>query len=684
MKRLALCLVLAFGICIGFAQNVTSVRLQEDCLVGGTSTTGTVIIDVQSASPTVIYLVSDNPSLQVPSQVVVPAGWPLPRANFTATTSAVGEIVTGRITARCGDRSQVSDFTVVPSESSLNVQYLSATAGRGIVCLSWKKLEDGSFEQSLKGYKIRRKDPIGEVVDLVGTATVTNGFLDTSATAGTAYSYQVYLVSPTGVTKGVSSWVSATPLAGATLNWVVSPPAPPAICSGFIGFSASTQLGGGAQPPSPAGGKVASAAPLPSSIGGPPASGTVYLNGSRIGEAHPPTPESGQSQYVLFGGIDTAALDTVPNQLHIVAELNGVPVATPVACENPVTGVSVEDVLDKVVGELSVLRFTYGGTYVSPGPAWTISVKSGPNVVRSWSGIGASPEVAWDGRNATGEPVPEGDYDVSISFENGQAVSTPKPVTVVNGNPTFLALISVMETTNPSSTITFAANLRQYMEQRRMLYPNLKPLILVRYHILDFGPNQTPLVVASEKLRLRIRKWLQNSVEDFYYYGHGGFDTSTTPYSGFFRWGGLSFWSANQYQKSGELADLVHPEQKLSVYALASSRWPFNSVFLDCCFGWGTAANPSQHWLTAWCITDDLEQCFLGWRGYSYKNSMNSGALTAWYSWRNIYWQRICQGYYVSQAITLAHLLASGANPGELPWDPGKTQLFGNAQIPKY
>lgn len=653
------------------AAYLTNLSFNNDCLVGATSAIGTISLNATSASPVTVNLTSNSPYLSVPTSITIPANWPINKWTFTATSSIVTATTVVRVVAKYGDRWQVSNVTLVPNSGSFAIQNASARAGAGMVRVRWKKLLEESFGTTLKGYRISRTDAVDGTVVLNGTPVIADEFLDRNVVPNRVYSYTVQLVDSANTIKGSSPSVNATPMADNPLPWRVAPPS--TTVSDKMSFSVRT----------------------PGGLINPTAQ--VYVDGQKYGSIIRDSMDRSSTKTDLVGAVDTTELGNGPHTLAVVLDTDN-PRSTQFVnfqCQNDVCRVKVEDVADVFVAEGASISFRYGGSnvYISPGPDWIIQAMDGEgNLVREWSGQGSDAKLAWNGKNALEQILLMDEYRVRIKYGlNGSYNdwSPWKPITVTQGSPNYLALVSITEKDNPTITIDYAQELKERLFNRSQSYWSFKPLVLTRYHKKDygppFGPEKDGRIYASEKLRLRIRLWLESTVKDFYYYGHGSFGTTNSGvHVGNFQWGGLNFYSYQAYESGGVPSDTVFPAEYLSVPGLfGSGRGDFNTVFLDMCFSAGLDTTPSYLWRDAFQIYAPEEQSFIGFRGDSYLNTDGNGNASNWHSWRSAFWYYVCSGYYISQAQTLANQDITGPGPNITPATSNKTQIYGNEQIPE-
>jgi subtilisin len=118
---------------------------------------------------------------------------------------------------------QVADGYVPPPPVAPSAPVLSATAGNGVVNLSWTGPANGG--SPITGYAIYRGSAVGGATDFASVGP-TQAYADTAVTNGTTYYYQVAAMNAVGT--GVrSNEVSATPVAP-TPTPTPSPTPPPA------------------------------------------------------------------------------------------------------------------------------------------------------------------------------------------------------------------------------------------------------------------------------------------------------------------------------------------------------------------------------------------------------------------------------------------------------------------------
>ena len=187
----------------------------------------------------------------------------------------------------------------------------------------------------------------------------------------------------------------------------------------------------------------------------------------------------------------------------------------------------------------------------------------------------------------------------------------------------------------------------------------------------------------TDRLCAKLRYWLGHSVQDFYVYDHGNALS--------FGFSGIEFYSDDGMVgvNNSRYRDAIDPLHMFSIGSIVGQGGPtYNSVFVDTCNSAGEngAENPgtvSYRWLDAFHIIDPESKCIVGWNGFSGNlRLVGQDNPTYWKDWYDKYWDYISQGYYISQALNLANMHASGGGIGARPTDANRLQRYGDAQIP--
>jgi hypothetical protein len=245
---------------------------------------------------------------------------------------------------------------------------------------------------------------------------------------------------------------------------------------------------------------------------------------------------------------------------------------------------------------------------------------------------------------------------------------------------TVLALIDSSQGRHIDCT-ALAKTIRSQWQRMRQNHPWFDFVVL---------PSRT---VVGKDLKRKIWDWLRNSVTVFYLYGHGCGRTQNLPPVAY--WGTINFWSElpqhveirRSLQQRPELRKTMH----FIVPEITAGR-QYTFAFMDAC---NTAAahtneNPGREddaFARAFNIGTNVNysSCFAGWNGNSGAVSLQTTggewvAPSIWLQWRQRFWTLLGDGYYVSQAFTLA----CQRTPREPGINPMTTDALRNGKIPQF
>ena len=489
-----------------------------------------------------------------------------------------------------------------------------------------------------------------------------NYYPDTGLTNDTAtYSYQVSAVDVLGQEHALSAPVSATPSSGATpLNWINAPSVV------TDNFTMDVSLSSGGQ-----------------------IFGTFfYIDGMQMG--------GGNSFSRLINGVQTniagASFDSsrLSNGPHVVQFIGFVDSNGTVACVSPPITIQVSN---------TISNFHLDGSWFSPqqgdlcyvsatapaGSTWTVQATSadGTSIIRTWQGASSLVNVAWDGKDASGNFVSIDDYAIQLTVQppgtSPQAAiptgttsinPTPnaatasrktRPVKMQAGQPIALAFISIgasyyvdgngakVPTPNTDIALSDATLKNAYTTLygagnfRIIRSDTFDPTLVVGKDV--FGNDLTALQ--------QLKSWL-GIAQVFYLFGHGA--------------GAQGLASPSLYPRSTAFGSVDDTGIHMEFFPSTNVSFDKNNdayifvptyvgthqyvfAWIDSCNSAGGNVDTGEIgtldpiWVTAFNANT-----FIGNNGYGIVNNSGATGLSPWYTWRNKFWGKMALGQTVNQA----------------------------------
>jgi hypothetical protein len=631
---------------------ISNLTVSPTGIVGSGTVTGTVTLSAAAPSGgATVLLASSDPSVTVPPSVTVSAG--SQTATFTATANYSGSSVNYvTLSGSYNTWTQAATLTVLPAGYNLTVQSLTATGGNGCILLHWLDLPFGSVQ----GYNVYRIIN-GTRFPLNSSPLPNSIYADCGLSNGMTYQYQVAVVDLQGHESSVS--VSATTSATApTIAWNTPITT---VTNDAILFTSQPSV----------------------SV---PYSSTILVDGKIVGSGTTPSPGSSSPSSVLVR-FSSQGFSNGSHVVQLVGTVGATAFATPpltLQMQNNFSNLSVNGILQSNSGDASMISMTMPSGTTS----WTAQIlDQHNNVLRSWQGLSATAQLAWDGNDGTGNTAPNGCYSLSVSAAGTSgSISGIWPISTVGSSPQALALLDYADldvagndtpaTRGPTQAV--GAYIQKVFATSPWLFPN-NGLVLFP----DTLYNGAPLTAV------KIQKWLATSVADFYLYAHG-----TYYYNGGVmesaKWGDITFYPNIKY--------LPLPQQSNDIQVdLATLNRPFNFVWLDCCHSAGGAAKPNDAnpatpddtWAEAFNVYGTGEPidaflsygAFWGWDGTAGTNASTLGGTSNWYTWRMDFWYALANEYNLIDAGVYATLHTPGTASMN-PWDQiggiYRAQIFGD------
>lgn len=623
-------------------------------LYGGANLTGQVKLNASAPGDGIIVSLKNTSStLGVPQSVIVPSG--ATTATFTVTSNATASTQYVTVTAENGGWKQANTVTVLPAATTLTVQDLTIDSGNGCIILDWVDLPRGS----IKGYNVYRYNgttPVLLNAQPIGSAI----YADTGLTNGATYQYQVRVVGVDGTEINASSPVSAAPSASKpSMSWVN----PPASVSGVTSLYTTTTIGNDLTALLIVDGRIANGSnedgnlvvqePAPHSI-----EALLYTDGLK----------NGTHTVQMIGWDENNKYASPP----ITVQVN-----------NTFGNFSYTQVFDPSQNEMMAVDATAPANTTQ----WTTQIlDDSSTVVRSWTGTNSVIHLSWDANNAAGAPVPDGDYTVLLTAidSSGTSRSVSGPLSFIRVDaPQMLALLDTMDLRFPQYDRYYRQNIKGYFAQ-------MAPKAGYSFRVLLGNGAQDDNAPIGVTLALRLRKYLRDSVVDFYSYSHGGV-RKRNPTTGkvtrprYFRFSGIYFYASapdnTDDQSKNQRTFITHHSDLNIVVPDTTNFRPYSFAFVDACHSAGNGAintinvlgitrelpgfivgTPSDDFAIAFNIgiMPEIPSLFIGWNGAMLANSCvdvngNDASWSYWYDWRTKFWQSMVAGYYVSQALFFAN-----------------------------
>lgn len=605
-------------------------------LTGASTATGTVTLSEPATTAKEVLLFSSDSSVTVPTSVFVAIGDTTATFTLTRTAPTVDTEVT--IKAKSGGWVQRCDYDNLVAPASTTITGIRATSGKGVALVNWDEVLPGVAAKVWVQSRIK------------GTSPWTNKQIEGGSSyvlLPTSDIYEIRIANAiSGSTIFTSSIVEAqTVTTGPTLSFSTTVP--------------STATGDVSVQVTPSSGSLSSS--------------SFFYNGSLIASNRATGQEASVPSMTTVLDTDDLNNSSSGGKLCAIGMVGGVPAVTSEANFNP---------SNKIYQITSILiAKTYNNEAVNVDArlatdtaSWTVTVKDGSTVLRSWTGGGTRARVGWDGKDASGTPVATGDYTVELTAvsntSQARSGSTP-PWIVAKGSVDALALIQRSRDdyddvggVSRDSEQDYAAFLKAKWVQTFQNSYGLDTLVL-------YSTRLTP----NGRYYRTMRKWFKN-LDYFYLYDHGS--RPLTPSSPKCAWfAGLAF-------TSGPLTPADYNYFGIDNYALinvnaALQGHALKFCFIDTCFGAGgdlqtDTANgvgegdisvTSYNWAYGVNMYLSGDNAFLGFNGNGFLNGYNSsGTPTTWYQWRQKFWNLLLDSHYaVSDAVYHAHAGTTGT-PG--------------------
>jgi hypothetical protein len=612
---------------LAHGQYLKSVEVAQDTFVGAGSTTGTVRMSGNVPSNRTVLLESRDESIAVPPSVTVPSGQAT--ATFTVTYHGGAGLVTANVVAHSVGYTQRKRVNAVNAASAFAIPNLSARSGRGGVWLSWDGVPEDVFGDWIRGYRVLRK-PAGGSFSMLATGIESGAFVDTTAAEGATYVYKVEVRNGANALLASSPEVAHTKTLGAaTMAWP------------------NVSLNGGV---------VTVAFPNPDPT---QEHYDLFVDGKHFGTGSA-TPSNGGSSATVVCEIDTTLL-TDGNHSAVLAstaeqaDLHASDVKT-FKTLNPMHSVGYDGICQTADGEYAA----FGAQYLF-GATSTIQVLDANNtVVRSWTFDGGDAKVVWDGKDALGAVVADGEY--KFKAEGGSpANGTFYRLVKVGAAPAFLAIVNYTKSATDPTVLTegiaYGNRVRSYVQQLSQATSGFPWLFYMVY-------DQES--ISRETVR-KLCKWLRSSAKEIYLMGHG-FRTEENETNHFVLIGkNITVHNAGTPSKGWTRITIP--------YWVGTRQYRF--LFLDTCHSAGSNKSgipqdcwllgsppeptymtrfPHQQWATAFNIEteDPFEGAFVGFNGQMYF-AQSAGIGRWWRDWREYFWQSLASGNYtVAGSLTRA------------------------------
>jgi hypothetical protein len=475
--------------------------------------TATATVTLSAPAPTggtTITLLTDKPTAVTlgSSSLSIPAG--TLSASFAVTARAGGAAGGGNVvslSAKSGTWVQATKITVVASTLSSTVQHVTATAGNQTALVEWSALPP-AFVQ---GYRVYRVNAAGVATLLTPQPIGATIFAESGLTGGQSYTYRVGAVDWNGG-EALSPSISVVPAAtGPTLAWAATPIT-------MEGTRATFHVQSSAN--------IADFSRLHLIVDGADA-GTFNL------------PPSDSTDPSLYTSIDTSGL---PNGIHTAQVIGG---GAGDAAATPPMSFSVQNAISEAYASSTVSGSTADAALVRAvvdgvAPPWTVTIihedlsNGTVSTVRTWNGVGNRVRVAWDGTDDQGNTLASGEYTILLSIPPGgnQAIQWLADVWHILGYPTAVALVGDID--KPDTIVPLAGSgqvagsaTRQHRNaiilayQKMQQQGNLCELYAPPPFRFYLSTQQGGIYAQEQRAGiLRLIDYLENSVQDFYLYGH--------------------------------------------------------------------------------------------------------------------------------------------------------------------
>ncbi len=652
---------------------LSNLTLSSTSVTGGSSVTGTVTLSSPApAGGITVNLLSNSGAATVPATCAVAVG--STQATFNVTTTAVSTSAIVALSGSYNGWTQGDELSVLssspPPAQSPGVPLIHVAPGNGCAIVSWNRSPDGT----VNGYKVYRTSG-GTTTLLTPTPFASNFYPDTGLTNDTAtYTYQVSAVDTQGQEHALSAPVSASPSsAAATLNWIT----PLSAVTGQLNADVSL----------PTGGQIFGSLLF---IDGVQAEGggseALYVNGAQT--------------YTAGVGYDSTQL---PNGPHTVQFLGFADPNHTVAAVTPLTSIQVSNTISSFRVDNSWFvpgqgELCYVSATAPTGSTWTVQATSadGTSVIRTWQGASSLVKLAWDGKDASGNPLPITDYAIQLTVQppgtSSQAVTArgakaqPKPnaatavkkthpVKMLQGQPIALALISVGASyyTNANSSTPIATP-AQDISLANMLTNVYTTLFgASNFQIIRSDTFDPGLVVRKDAYGRNItalkqlEAWL-GIAQVFYLFGHGAGPAgvpgaSQIPRSTIFGAYDINSGQHLELYAAPVIFDLRDDFVVVPTYVKGNN---YVFAWIDSCNSaggdpvTGQIGTVDSVWATAFNATT-----FVGNNGFCIVNNNGPTAGSYWYQWRNTFWNNLAMDQNVTQAYLECWVVdGKGKGPG--------------------
>ena len=601
---------------------VTNLTLSVTGVTAGASLTGTVTISSKNpTSDTTLMLSSSNPAVLLMPTVTIQAG-ATQSLPFTIATdvNAVSEPLTVTISASSGHWTQSASLSIRPANYVVSVDSLDVAAGNGCSMLTWQGLPAGA----VAGYYVYRRRN-GAVTRLTTSPLSDPLYIDSGLVNGVAYDYQVTAIDFNGAALATSAWINITPSNTIPqLNWLNQV----ANVTGMVELAIMSAAGDGASGVTLlVDGAIYSGAGVPSGTSTRPKGLYASLDSGDF--------SNGSHTVQMYGYIGDAVCVTPP----MVIQIN-----------NDISAIESNALFDPSAEEVA----PFSASLPANIDYWTVNVTSDldGSAVTSWTGTTTNVSITWDGKNSSGADAADGTYSIELAaFRAGKPpIKTKKHKTLGRGAPQGLALVSSLGVEDTPDLITqYVAAIRSSFDAMHNTNGSFKGIVI---HSIGMKPKD------RQASMLKIRGWLQNTVQDFYYYGHGG-DAVTVGVNQapqFFQFGGTNFWpnytSPAMRRRHNDAAKFktLH----FFINDLTANRDPqfgYNFVMIDDC---NSSGNPDENRydINTWYNGFNLDNtnyfsCFWGWYGLSGSLGFTDPVTqkpngeTAWSVWRKEFWLQL-------------------------------------------
>lgn len=612
------------------APYLKSIQIDADSMVGSGQTTATAFLSARISTALTIALSSSSTSVSTPASVVVPAGQR--QISFPVTITNPGKSFYAFVYGTCGDWMQKAKVSSFLTDSELIPSQLTASSGRGGIWLRWSGVDSSYFGNSVAGYAVERKVDGGSYAFLTTVPIDGTTFVDATVLSAETCTYRVSLVD----SSGHALHSSTTTLAPSATPSGISFAGLPSVLSGTVHLVLSGQ-----------------------SLG---SSFDAYVDGKVFGSGGSGSMNSENSSNIQIE-LDTTALSNGTHTLQVSANdsIGG-------RETSPMLTITVNNDYSEFSNDgLAQTDDSLFPQFDVAGPAdsisWDVQIKDdNGSVVRSWHGSGSRAHVTWDGNLGSGVNALNGTYNPEVRFVNPSGTHDWRrifpSVVRIDAKPKFLALTMTRE--DSDFAIAYGKSMRlaitQCAMQRKAMDPSLTYLV---YEYQEHKRVPKQFVDA-------VRKWLGDSVEYFYMYGHGCPSKADHIQGGLF---GVTWITNSQYWDDGGKGISVP-----KVVGTREYRW----VWMDVCFSAGCdepngpvacmSEFPNTQWVHAFNIPYWRGGQFSGNNGYG-KVSDFQGHEYCWGRYRKAFWYELGLTGDIPGSHVYATIHAGAQDMDIAPWN---------------